>query len=431
MVFKKRLENVRILSLLTYFRKSNKFASGSQNNREVVVVAHRGGRFDSPNTLIAIKKAINYSQLHQEVPFMIEVDVQQSKPDQGEVYGGLVVIHDSTINRTTTSQGRVSSYTLEQLGNMTMRSPKKQINQNILGNTSTDALFMLRIENSDRRIPSLQEVLDVLDVVNEQRMSEGVDFIGLGIDFTHVKGRMARFKDHFLHPLMEKINPGSQIHKVSTPEPLLKQLAYEISIRQGITPIQVISQGVHGSRHLGILMNLLEESSITFSIALQASTSYFPADIRSVKTSFGLYENDIHQLLVNNKFTINYNHRWDRLTHRLRRFTGFNIVNPFSLLPSRIAITNQQAMLVANAEGFKTGFWTVNSKAAIRDVIKWGADMVTTDYPPRVVEVLEELYGKCPDSIINTVEVIKDSGVRLGESGPDVSMEKVRDGVLS
>ena len=64
---------------------------------------------------------------------MIEVDVQQSKPDQDEVYGGLVVIHDSTINRTTTSQGRVSSYTLEQLGNMTMRSPKKQINQNILG----------------------------------------------------------------------------------------------------------------------------------------------------------------------------------------------------------------------------------------------------------------------------------------------------------
>ena len=178
-------------------------------------------------------------------------------------------------------------------------------------------------------------------------------------------------------------------------------------------------------------MNLLEESSMTFSIALQASTSYFPADIRSVKTSFGLYENDIHQLLVNNRFTINYNHRWDRLTHRLRRFTGFNIVNPFSLLPSRIAITNQQAMLVANAEGFKTGFWTVNSKAAIRDVIKWGADMVTTDYPPRVVEVLEELYGKCQDSIMNTVEGVKDSGVRLGESDPDVSMEKVRDGVLS
>jgi glycerophosphoryl diester phosphodiesterase len=241
---------------------------------------------------------------------------------------------------------------------------------------------------------------------------------------------MSRFKDHFFHPLMEKINPGSQIHKVSTPEPLLKQLAYEISIRKGITPIQVISQGVHGSRHLGILMNLLEESSITFSVALQASTSYFPADIRSVKTSFGLYENDIHQLLDNNRFTINYNHRWDRLTHRLRRFTGFNIVNPFSLLPSRIAITNQQAMALANAEGFKTGFWTVNSKAAIRDVIKWGADMVTTDYPPRVVEVIEELYGKFPDVLDNTIKVSEHKGIRLGESVSDVSAEKMRDGVL-
>jgi hypothetical protein len=300
---KQRLENVRILSLLMYFKKSSKFASDRQNNRDVVIVAHRGGRFDSPNTLIGIKKAINYSQLHQAVPFMIEVDVQQSKPDQGQDSGSLAVIHDSTINRTTTSQGRVSNYTLEQLSSITMRSPKKQINHNICENNNAGGPFMLCIESGDRRIPSLQEVLDVLDVVNEQRCAERVALIGLGIDFTHVKGRMSRFKDHFFHPLMEKINPGSQIHKVSTPEPLLKQLAYEISIRKGITPIQVISQGVHGSRHLGILMNLLEESAITFSVALQASTSYFPADIRSVKTSFGLYENDIHQLLDNNRFT--------------------------------------------------------------------------------------------------------------------------------
>ena len=105
MVLKQRLRKVGIISILTYFRKSNRVAYGSQNKHEVVVVDHRGGRFDVTNTLIAIKKAMNYSELHQEVPFMIEVDVQQSKPDQDEVYGGLVVIHDSTINRTTTSKG--------------------------------------------------------------------------------------------------------------------------------------------------------------------------------------------------------------------------------------------------------------------------------------------------------------------------------------
>jgi hypothetical protein len=87
-------------------------------------------------------------------------------------------------------------------------------------------------------------------------------------------------------------------------------------------------------------------------------------------------------------------------------------------------------MALANAEGFKTGFWTVNSKAAIRDVIKWGADMVTTDYPPRVVEVIEELYGKFPDVLDNTIKVSEHKGIRLGESVSDVSAEKMRDGVL-
>jgi hypothetical protein len=33
--------------------------------------------------------------------------------------------------------------------------------------------------------------------------------------------------------------------------------------------------------------------------------------------------------------------------------------------------------------------------------------------------------------MMNTVEAIKDNGVRLGESVPDVATEKLRDGVLS
>ena len=83
--------------------------------REVVIVAHRGGRFDSSNSLAGIKKAINYAQLHQSIPFMIEVDVQQCKADVGSDAGRLVVIHDSTVNNTTNRTGRVSNYTFDQL----------------------------------------------------------------------------------------------------------------------------------------------------------------------------------------------------------------------------------------------------------------------------------------------------------------------------
>lgn len=363
------------------------------DQREVVIVAHRGGRFDSANSLASIKKAINYAQLHQSIPFMIEIDVQQCKADHGQHAGRLVVIHDSTVNNTTNKTGRVAHYTFDQLRAMTLRPPKKQIDSSVFKDVGNKCPFVIPVSPEDRRIPSLQEVLDVLDIVNKHRIDKGISLIGLGIDFTHVAGRVDRFKDHFLYPLLEKLRPGSQLRKVSTPKMLLRQLAHEISIRNDVTPIQVISQGIHGRRNLGVLLNLLEESSIKFSVALQASTSYFPADIRGVKSSLGLYEDHIEELIKDNRFTINYNHKWDRLTHNLRRFTGFNIVNPFSLLPARIATNNQQAMAVASEEGFKTGFWTVNSKNAIRDVVKWGADMVTTDYPPRAVDIIEAVFG--------------------------------------
>ena len=363
------------------------------DQREVVIVAHRGGRFDSANSLAGIKKAINYAQLHQSIPFMIEIDVQQCKADHGQHAGRLVVIHDSTVNNTTNKTGRVAHYTFDQLRAMTLRPPKKQIDSSVFKDVGNKCPFVIPVSPEDRRIPSLQEVLDVLDIVNKHRIDKGISLIGLGIDFTHVAGRVDRFKDHFLYPLLEKLRPGSQLRKVSTPKMLLRQLAHEISIRNDVTPIQVISQGIHGRRNLGVLLNLLEESSIKFSVALQASTSYFPADIRGVKSSLGLYEDHIEELIKDNRFTINYNHKWDRLTHNLRRFTGFNIVNPFSLLPARIATNNQQAMAVASEEGFKTGFWTVNSKNAIRDVVKWGADMVTTDYPPRAVDIIEAVFG--------------------------------------
>jgi hypothetical protein len=134
----------------------------------------------------------------------------------------------------------------------------------------------------DRRIPSLQEVLDT---VNHYRYAKSMTLIGIGIDFTHVANRLDRFKDHVLYPFLEKVSLGSQLNKVSAPKPLLNQLAQEISLRKGRTPIQIISQGVHGRRHLGMLLKLIEGSSVSFSIAVQASMSLFPADGTDMKAA--------------------------------------------------------------------------------------------------------------------------------------------------
>ncbi len=70
----------------------------------IKVIAHRGGADLAPeNTLAAFKNAIRLGV------DMIEIDVHLSKD------GHIMVIHDFTLDRTTTGKGRISDMTLEEI----------------------------------------------------------------------------------------------------------------------------------------------------------------------------------------------------------------------------------------------------------------------------------------------------------------------------
>lgn len=67
-----------------------------------LVVAHRGASSLAPeNTMAAVRKAL---ELNVDI---IEIDVHRSYD------GELVVIHDDTVNRTTSGKGRVKDFTLD------------------------------------------------------------------------------------------------------------------------------------------------------------------------------------------------------------------------------------------------------------------------------------------------------------------------------
>lgn len=75
----------------------------SENN-EIMVVAHRGDWRHAPeNSLQAIKNCIKMGV------DMVEIDVRETKD------GELVLMHDVTIDRTTTGSGRVEEWTLDSL----------------------------------------------------------------------------------------------------------------------------------------------------------------------------------------------------------------------------------------------------------------------------------------------------------------------------
>ncbi len=96
------------------------------------IIAHRGSRGTHPeNTLEAFQEALKVASDG------IELDVHLTK--DGEV----VVIHDETVDRTTSGKGYVKEMTLEQLKKL-------------------DAGSWFDPKYSNARIPTLQEVLDLL-----------------------------------------------------------------------------------------------------------------------------------------------------------------------------------------------------------------------------------------------------------------------------
>lgn len=102
----------------------------SDNGDGFVIIGHRGASAYHPeNTMSAFRAA------YEMGAEMIELDVTLSKD------GIPVVIHDETLDRTTTGQGSVSDHTLEELKTL-------------------DAGSWFSAEHSEEPIPTLEEVLE-------------------------------------------------------------------------------------------------------------------------------------------------------------------------------------------------------------------------------------------------------------------------------
>lgn len=79
-------------------------AISKQEQQEMVNIAHRGASGHAPeNTMAAFRKGVDMKADY------IEIDVQMTKD------GELVVIHDTTVDRTTNGTGKVIDLTLEEI----------------------------------------------------------------------------------------------------------------------------------------------------------------------------------------------------------------------------------------------------------------------------------------------------------------------------
>lgn len=114
-----------------YVFASTKIKKIKKKNFEII--AHKGAAGQAPeNTIAAFQKALDLGV------DMIELDVRHTKDEE------IIVFHDQTLDRTTNGTGDVHDYTLEEI---------KQL----------DAGSWFDSKFSDQKVPTLKEVLDLID----------------------------------------------------------------------------------------------------------------------------------------------------------------------------------------------------------------------------------------------------------------------------
>lgn len=107
----------------------NKLYDGGKSNY-VMIIAHRGNWRNAPeNSLQGYKQCIDGGIDG------IEIDVHMTKDS------AIVIMHDDTLDRTTTGKGLVSDYTLEQIKQLNLKSPIGVVTR--------------------QKVPTLEEVLDL------------------------------------------------------------------------------------------------------------------------------------------------------------------------------------------------------------------------------------------------------------------------------
>ena len=130
------------------------------DGKTVLVVAHRGDwRYAPENSLAAIENAI---EMGCDV---VEIDIQKTKD------GHLILMHDNTLNRTTTGSGKVSDRTLEEIRKLRLKNGLGIRTRHTVP-TLEEALLLAKgkiMINLDKAYPFFDEAYELLEKTGTTR----------------------------------------------------------------------------------------------------------------------------------------------------------------------------------------------------------------------------------------------------------------------
>ncbi|MCX8524600.1 glycerophosphodiester phosphodiesterase family protein [Chryseobacterium formosus] len=146
-MFKNKLTTLLFFAGQLLLTAQNKHISLSEfPDDKIMVVAHRGDWREAPeNSVWAIKKAI------EKGVDMAEIDLAMTKDSI------LILMHDNTIDRTTTGKGKPSDFTLEEIKKLNLR----------------DGLGV----ETQMKVPTLEEILILSNGKILLNLDKGFDYI--------------------------------------------------------------------------------------------------------------------------------------------------------------------------------------------------------------------------------------------------------------
>ena len=167
----------------------------SRSTNSVLVVAHRGDWRNFPeNSLEGIENAIKMGV------DIVELDVQRTQD------GVLILMHDETLNRTTTGKGKVSEVTMDYISNLYLRNGCPTLEEALL---LTKGRIMINLDKADRYFDEVYALLKKTGTVNQVIMKGGKSV-------EQVKGQYEKYLCEIIYmPIvsLDKLNAEQQIEQ--------------------------------------------------------------------------------------------------------------------------------------------------------------------------------------------------------------------------
>ena len=166
-------------------------------DNEILVVAHRGDWRNAPeNSLLAIKSAIEMGV------DIVEIDVRETKD------GKLVLMHDRTINRTTSGIGKIKDWSLDSLKTLRLRDGAGVVTKHKIP-TLEEALLLAKgkvLLNLDKSYPIIDKCYEIA-----QKTGTTKQIIVKGkMPFTKLKEDFNEYLDKLYYmPIINLPNPDA------------------------------------------------------------------------------------------------------------------------------------------------------------------------------------------------------------------------------